>query len=176
VTVSELPAGGLRRLAMPVVIVAAEHDGRRSCSTATAMYASLDPVTLVVSLARHSTTQALVDASGRFSVSVLATHQVELALSAGRRSEGDDKFAAFGIPVDEPEPPFVVPSVAGAEVSWCCRVTGGVPVGDHAVVVGEMIALRGDPDGNRAPLLRHDRLYTGLGEALAVQDRGGYPL
>lgn len=175
-TVSDLPARGLRRLAMPVVAIAAEHDDRRSCSTATASYATLDPPTLIVSLAARSATTALVLGSRTFSASALATDQVQVALAAAGRATGADKLAELGIPVTEGDDEFTVVSVAGAPVAWCCRVTGEVPVGDHVVVFGEIVAVRGAAAHDEPPLLRHDRQYAGLGMRLAVQDGGGYPL
>jgi flavin reductase (DIM6/NTAB) family NADH-FMN oxidoreductase RutF len=161
---------------MPVAIVAAEHDGRRSCSTATAMYAALDPVALVISLAQRSATASLARASGWFSVSLPAADQVETAIATGRPAKGDDKFAEFEIPVADRDERFVVASLADARVAWCCRISHEVAVGDHAVIVGEVVAVRGEPADERSALLRHDRRYVGLGEPLSTQDQGGYPL
>jgi flavin reductase (DIM6/NTAB) family NADH-FMN oxidoreductase RutF len=159
---------------MPVVVLAVEHGGRRSCSSVTAMYAALVPATLVISLARHSSTTGLVLDAGVFSASALHDGQASVAVSAGGRTQADDKFADLGIAAAEPDEQFGQPSVAGAPVAWCCRVTDQVIVGDHVVVFGEIVAVRGAEAVT--PLLRHDRRYAGLGEDTDVQDAGGYPL
>jgi flavin reductase (DIM6/NTAB) family NADH-FMN oxidoreductase RutF len=169
-----VPAAGLRALAMPVVVVAVEHEGRRSCSTSTAMYAALDPPTLVVSLSVHSTTARLVLAAGRFSVSALGVHQAAVAVAAGGRAHGPDKLAEVGIDAVEPDADFAQPSVAGAPMAWSCEVRAEQVVGDHTLVTAEIVAVR--PGEAEAPLLRHDRRYVGLGVPTSAQDQGGYPL
>jgi hypothetical protein len=78
---------------MPVVVVAAESSGRRWCSTSTATYGSLDPPTVVVSLARHPTIAQLVLTARRFSLSVLSGGQGDVAVAAGGRAPGPNEFA-----------------------------------------------------------------------------------
>ena len=70
----------LASLPLPVVIVAAESGGERSCATATATYVSFDPPLLATPLRRGGRTRRLAEQSGEFTVFVLADDQAELAV------------------------------------------------------------------------------------------------
>ena len=158
----------LRELAMPVVIVAATDGEDLRAATATTMYATLDPPSVLVSLGRTSRTAAAVRASGRVSLSLLGQSQVDVAVRLGRRGPGDP-FADNDIPATSRD--GYPPAVAGATVLWG-RVTDELAAGDHDVflVTVELVEV-----GAGADLVRRHRAYHGVGQALGDPEQG-YPL
>jgi flavin reductase (DIM6/NTAB) family NADH-FMN oxidoreductase RutF len=161
----------LAQLAMPVAIIGAQHDGRRSCATGTAMYVSFAPPRLAIAQHPGSQTTALIEASGRFSVSLLRDDQLQAALDAGHGARTHDKFAELGLEVLER--PDTAPAVAGsASVLWC-DVVSTSDAGDHRLYIGEVVAYELGETQN--PLIRHRRRYAALGEALSEVAPEGYP-
>jgi 3-hydroxy-9,10-secoandrosta-1,3,5(10)-triene-9,17-dione monooxygenase reductase component len=165
----------LRELVMPVVVVAASDHDETSCATSTTSYVSLQPPILCVALAPASRTARMVMRTGRFSVSVLATDQADLAQRAGRPAPGPDKLAAVGINPELPPGLAGPPGVGGAAAVLWCEVTEAVTVGDHQVIFGQVDAVRGAADGTSL-LLRHHRRYLGTGQPITPPAPDGYPL
>ena len=159
----------LRGLAMPVVIVGAA-DARGPCgATATAMYTSLDPVELVVSLVASSRTGRAVLDSRELSVSLLGADQTDLATVMSSRSDADDKWADLGIPPAY-RPGSPVPAVQAATAIWG-RLVASVPSGDHllALLRAEHVQTGGPGTGTGA-LVRLQRRYLPLPEPDAAPD------
>jgi flavin reductase (DIM6/NTAB) family NADH-FMN oxidoreductase RutF len=84
-------------------VVTAGDAGEVSCATSTTTYVSVRPSILTVALAPGSRTARLARRSGRFSVSVLAAGQADVAQRAGRRADGPDKLAAAGLRPEHPQ-------------------------------------------------------------------------
>ncbi|HLF71356.1 MAG TPA: flavin reductase family protein [Dehalococcoidia bacterium] len=97
---------------------------------------SFDPPMVAVSVENDTRSKRLIDASGRFAVSVLAVGQRQIAADLGRSSGQSPKklegvghrFAANGCPVLEDALGYVA-----------CEVRGSVPAGDSTVYVGEVV-------------------------------------
>jgi flavin reductase (DIM6/NTAB) family NADH-FMN oxidoreductase RutF len=163
----------LAELPCPVVVIAAAADGERSCATGTAMYVSFVPPALVIAVHPGSRTCRLIEASGEFSVSLLAEDQVQAAEVAGRSSATADKLATLGLGVVE-SPASVAPGAADAPMTVWCTVTHRHVAGDHVLFVGTIIDHRRDVEP-AAPLLRHRRRYVRRGDWLTDDVPGGYP-
>jgi len=163
----------LAEIPLAVVLVGAGHEGARSCATATAMYVSFSPPRISIALHPGSRTCALVDASGKFSVSILHASQADVATAAGKGAPGDDKFAALGLDIVEPDPGSA-PGLAGAAAILWCSVVERVAVGDHALFVGDVDEYTVDA-APVVPLLRHRRRYAALGDVLGDVAPDGYP-
>jgi flavin reductase (DIM6/NTAB) family NADH-FMN oxidoreductase RutF len=131
---------------MPVVVVAAEAGGERSCATATVTYVSLEPPRLATPLREGSRTRRLAEASGEFTVSVLSDAQAELAVH----------------PVPHPPSPVAV---------YRCTLESA----DGPLLVGRVLAAESADDGP-GPLLRFRRRYHALGAPIAVDAEADYPL
>src|SRR5580692_8676263 len=87
----------MREFASGVAIVAAGHgDGRNGCTATSLCSLSLEPPTLIVCLARASTTLATLRAEGAFGLSLLAAGDADLAdRYAGRGGlRGAARFAS----------------------------------------------------------------------------------
>lgn len=163
----------LAELPCPVVVIAAAADGERSCATGTAMYVSFVPPALVIAVHPGSRTCRLIEASGAFSISLLAEDQVEAAEVAGRSGGGSDKLVAIGLGVAESEA-STAPGAADVPMTVWCRVTHRHAAGDHVMFVGTVVDHRRDPEAP-PPLLRHRRRYVRRGAWLTDEVPGGYP-
>jgi flavin reductase (DIM6/NTAB) family NADH-FMN oxidoreductase RutF len=164
----------LSRIAHPVSITAAAHEGERSCGTSTLMYVSHSPA--MVAIAEHpgSRTSRLIRESREFSVSLLHDSQQDLAAAAGKSAPGPDKFATLRIPVVEPPDGLSSPAVDGSLAILWCRVVHSAETGDHQLYVGEVVAHRID-DGRVDPLLRYRRRYMRSGDWTSEESPEGYP-
>lgn len=171
-------AAALRELVMPVVVVAARDHEETACATSTTSYVSLRPAVLCVALTPTSRTARMVLKTGKFSVSVLAANQADLALRAGRPAEGPDKLAAVGIAAEHPPGEAgagAPPGVGGAAAVLWCEVGETLSVGDHLVIFGRVNAVRGTGD-DTALLLRHHRRYLSTGQPVTAPASDGYPI
>jgi flavin reductase (DIM6/NTAB) family NADH-FMN oxidoreductase RutF len=142
-----------RRLAGCVTVVtAAGPDGPTGCTATSVTSASLRPPLILACLAERSRTLAAVRDRGAFGVHVLASDQHQHAWRFART--GRDKFAGAAWQVRHGVPVLV------DNAAWAvCRLTHTQPLGDHHLVVGEVVAARAT---DRAPLLWHDRQFRHL--------------
>ena len=116
-----------------VSVVTTDEDGKRHRMTANSVTSvSLDPVMLLVCLAREARTAGAVKRCGRFAVNLLRDDQEHLSRRFAQA--GGDHFAGLDV-VDGPEG---IPLVPGAIAHVVCRVSDIVPAGDHDVVFGEV--------------------------------------
>jgi 3-hydroxy-9,10-secoandrosta-1,3,5(10)-triene-9,17-dione monooxygenase reductase component len=169
-------AAALRELPLAVVVVAAAEDDATSCATSTASYVSLRPPMLCVPLRPDSRTAQMIGRTGRFSVSVLAAGQADLAQRAGQRAAGRDKIVEIGAKRElSPTAPADPPGIGGAAAVLWCAVREIVTAGDHRVIFGEVTGARGAAPGSPL-LLRHHRRYLGTGEPLSPYAPEGYPI
>jgi flavin reductase (DIM6/NTAB) family NADH-FMN oxidoreductase RutF len=109
----------------PTVLVSAEHAGRRNVMAAAwVMPLDFDPPKLAVVLDKSTFTRGLIEATGRFAISVPCRAQARLVTLLGKRSgHQEDKFASLSLPVLE-EPAAQSPLLGGC-VAWldCARIT-----------------------------------------------------
>jgi flavin reductase (DIM6/NTAB) family NADH-FMN oxidoreductase RutF len=135
-----------------------------------------------VALTPTSRTTRMVLKTGKFSVSVLAADQADLAQRAGRQAEGPDKLAAVGIAAEHPPGEAgaaAPPGVGGAAAVLWCEVGETLTVGDHLVIFGQVSAMRGTSDSagdDTALLLRHHRRYLSTGQPVTAPAADGYPI
>lgn len=119
---------------------------------------SLDPPLVSVCLNHETRANAMIEATGRFAVSVLAEDQ----------SEASNVFAASGrVPTPDLDPFAIeltqdgLPALRGA-LSWLqCRVHQKVLAGDHVVWLGEVEQTRSNASEG-APLMYFRRGYRGV--------------
>jgi flavin reductase (DIM6/NTAB) family NADH-FMN oxidoreductase RutF len=118
---------------------------------------SLEPALISVALKRLTHTHELVEKSGEFSITILASHQKELsARFAGKLPNVQDRFE--GVATET----LLIPAPLIREGMACfnCRVMQAIPVGENTLFVAEVIAARGEGDGD--PLVYHNRVYWKL--------------
>ncbi len=117
---------------------------------------SLDPPLVLFCPGKSSRTWPLIEASGSFSVNVLAHDQRDVSMVFGRA--GSDKFAAVGWS----PAPSGAPVLDGVLTWLDCSVETVLDGGDHWIVVGRVHALGEHPADNSEarPLLFYRGAYT----------------
>jgi flavin reductase (DIM6/NTAB) family NADH-FMN oxidoreductase RutF len=144
------------RFVTGVAVVTTEAEGSRYGMTVNSLTSvSLNPLTLLVCLAKGSLTAEAVLARGRFLVNLLEASQERISRQFVAKVE--DRFR--GVPL-EPRADGL-PAIAGALGRMVCVVDTVQPVGDHLIVFGrvEECDCR---DG--APLLYYRSGYRRLAE------------
>jgi len=143
----------MRELASGVSLVTAGRGEQRSGCTATSVCSlSLDPPTLIVCIARASTTLAALRASGAFGVNILAAEHEYLAdRFAGR--DGAHGAARF-VGAEWTTMATGAPLLRGALASIDCTVEEVLERHTHAILIGRVAAVH---RAGGAPALVHRR-------------------
>lgn len=158
VSASELRAAMGHFATGVAVVTAGDADGRLLGSTANAISSlSLDPPLVLACLRHESETLAALTATGRFGVNVLGAGQRELSERFARRT-GPDAWAGVGHRVLDG-----VPLLEGAIATVECRVHELADGGDHAIVIGQVVAVA-HPEEGAEPLLFFRGRYAALDE------------
>jgi flavin reductase (DIM6/NTAB) family NADH-FMN oxidoreductase RutF len=141
-----------------VTVVTAAHAGERYGMTVNSFTSiSLDPPLISVALRKLTHTHELVEKSGEFAVTILSAGQNQLSdRFAGRHPEIKDRFD--GVATETLA--ITAPLLTGGLAFFNCRVINTVPVGENTLFVAEVIAARGEGDGD--PLAYHNRVYWNL--------------
>ncbi|RKE23684.1 flavin reductase family protein [Streptomyces sp. TLI_171] len=148
---AELLRRTLRRHAAGVVVITAPGPVGLTVTSFTSV--SLDPALVSFYLSTTASTAPALRAAEAFTVHVLHRGQEELARAFAR--SGVDRFA--GVPWTTG--PHGTPLLAGVTARLTARQVGLHPVGDHLLVVGEVVAA--DADGGE-PLVHHDGGFGGF--------------
>jgi 3-hydroxy-9,10-secoandrosta-1,3,5(10)-triene-9,17-dione monooxygenase reductase component len=130
-----------------VTVLTTVDGGRRHGMTANAITSvSLDPVLILVCLAREARTGLAIQRARRFAVNFLREDQEEVSRRFAR--PGEDRFEGLAVQEDESG----LPLLPGATAHLVCRVTEIVTAGDHDIVIAEVERARAN-GGN--PLVFH---------------------
>jgi flavin reductase (DIM6/NTAB) family NADH-FMN oxidoreductase RutF len=98
---------------------------------------SFEPPQVAVAVENDARTLGLIRRAGHFAVNVLAIGQRELAGLLGRRSKNvPDKLQQTEYRAGETGAPILAAALGAVE----CRVVAELEVGDHTLVVGEVVA------------------------------------
>lgn len=146
-----------------VAVVTAQHDDQRYGMTVNSFTSiSLDPPLVSVALKNLTHTYDLVTKSNHFSVTILASHQRDLSdRFAGRLPHIHDRFDGV-----ELETLFIpAPLIKGGIAFFNCRVRDAFLVGENTLFVAQVIAARGEGEGE--VLAYHNRAYWRLGQPVA---------
>ena len=146
-----------------VAVVTAQHDGHRYGMTVNSFASiSLDPPLISVALKHLTHTHELIEKSGEFAITILAAHQKELSdRFAGKLPSIHDRFDGVATEALSIDAPLIREGIA----CFNCRVVEAIPAGENTLLVAEVIAVRGEGEGN--PLVYHNRVYWKLGESVA---------
>lgn len=155
---SEQLRHAMRAWTTGVTVVTAAHAGQRYGMTVNSFTSiSLDPPLISVALRKLTHTHELVERSGEFSVTILSAGQSQLSdRFAGRHPEIKDRFE--GVEMETLAIP--APLLKGGMGFFNCRVVNAVPVGENTLFVAEVVAARGEGEGD--PLVYHNRVYWSL--------------
>jgi flavin reductase (DIM6/NTAB) family NADH-FMN oxidoreductase RutF len=131
----------MREFASGVAIVTCANGKERAGCTATALASlSLSPPSLVICLERCSSTLAVLTQVGAFAVNILAAQHGALAsrFAGGHGVEGEARFEEGDWSALETGAPALVDALASLD----CRVEEIVARHTHAVVIGDVQAVR----------------------------------
>lgn len=134
------------------IVTTQEVGGRPRGFTANAFSSlSLEPPLVLVCLDKKAESHDAFRVAPGFAVSILASHQMPLAnLFAAK---GPEKFEGIAVDAgDETGLPLIPEAVAHLE----CRMHQTIPVGDHTILVGEVI---GAAVFEGEPLVYHNRRF-----------------
>jgi len=145
----------MRAWSSGVTIVTAAHGGSQHGMTVSSFTSvSLEPPLIIISLHTESRTHNLVMASGTFAVNILGADQRELSERfAGRLESELNRFEGL----DADTLTTGAPLLKGALANLDCRVRQVIPVGMNTLFLAEVVAVRGDGEGQ--PLLYHNHRY-----------------
>ncbi|HEY7296028.1 MAG TPA: flavin reductase family protein, partial [Dehalococcoidia bacterium] len=141
-----------------VTVVSTRTNGLIYCMTASSFSSlSIDPLLIIVCVARSAKLHELVEASGAFAVNVLRDDQRAIGEAFARTgrepSERFDFIETFDGPTGSP---IFSPCLAYLD----CRVHRVYDGGDHSIVVGEVQAAGSDESG--MPLIYFNRSYRAV--------------
>ena len=149
----------MAQFASGVAVITTTYAGEQYGMTVSAFCSvSLEPPVALVSLARTSRTCAMIRESGVYAVNVLAAEQLSLA----RRFAGQDPrgktFADIPWHRGVTGAPLLDQALARIE----CRVAAEYPGGDHALLLGSVVAIeRLDQPAAAHPLLYYAATFLG---------------
>jgi len=155
---SEQLRHAMRAWTTGVAVVTARYDGQQYGMTVNSFNSvALEPPVISLTLKRLTHTHELVEKSGEFAMTILSSKQKELSdRFAGKIPDIHDRFE--GVPT---ETLFMdVPILKNGIAFFNCRVIGSMPVGENTLFVAEVIAARGDGEGD--PLVYHNRVFWKL--------------
>jgi flavin reductase (DIM6/NTAB) family NADH-FMN oxidoreductase RutF len=130
-----------------VTVVTALDAGRRPVGVTVSAFCSvsLAPPLVLACLGERTADLDAYTGGGHFAVNILSDRQRDLSIRFASRS--DDKWAG----VEWAAWDSGVPILAGCLANLECRTVEARPLGDHVVLVGEVVRLHHDQGG--APLL-----------------------
>ena len=152
---SEQLRRAMRAWTTGVTVVTAKYNDQQYGMTVNSFTSiSLEPPLVSLVLRRLTHTHDLVERSGEFAVTILSSEQKELSdRFAGKLPEIKDRFEGVlteTLLID-------APLLKGGIAYFNCRVVNSIPVGENTLFVAEVIAVRGDGEGE--PLVYHNRVY-----------------
>lgn len=154
------------RFATGVTVVTTVADGVPHGMTANAFCSvSLDPMLVLVCVDRRASMWSFLERADTFAVSVLAADQEHLSVwfASPDRPSGAPQFAEVAW---RPAAVSGSPLLEGSVATVDCRIAAVHDGGDHAIVVGEVLALDSDP--TRSPLVWFGGAYHAMAESDAV--------
>lgn len=150
--------GALGSWAAGVTIVTTRHDGLVYGITASSFSSlSIDPLLVLVCIARSNHLAELVPQSGRYAVTVLAEGQDDI--SNWFAISGRDPVPAYEA-FDTFEMATGAPLIRGGIAHLDCELADALPGGDHIIAVGRVVAASFDPE--KRPLVYFRRAYRKL--------------
>ena len=117
---------------------------------------SLEPPTILISLARNSRTCVMALQSGIFGITVLASNQQNISERfAGRTTNGGDRFDGIATQRLTSGVPFIVGGLAFLD----CQVTNTYEIATHVLFLGQVVGIQLSSVTSPEPLLYFNRAY-----------------
>jgi flavin reductase (DIM6/NTAB) family NADH-FMN oxidoreductase RutF len=150
----------MRRWATGVTIVTAENNGQRHGATVSSLTSiSVDPPLITVAIARGTRTHHLMQAAGKFGVTILAAQQQDLSERfAGALTEDTDRFEGLGYEYIQEDIPVLIGGIA----TMGCLIDHIYDMPKSTLFIGRVVsAVLGEDE---PPLIYLNRTYRRLEE------------
>lgn len=151
---AELLRRFFRRYAASAAVVTARGDRPVGFTATSLTSVSLEPPLISFGIGTAGSCWPVLERAEYFAAHLLGHDQEPVARRFAR--SGIDRFAP---PTEWRPGPFGVPLLAGVLAWTVCRVIARVPAGDHAIVLGEPVAVDHVPG---SPLVHHNGGYRPL--------------
>lgn len=136
--------GVMGRFATGVTVVTAHHLSQDAGMTVNAFLSvTLEPPTVLVSLSTTADTTPLIEASGKFAISILREDQRDLSDRFASRASSTEKFEGVAVHRGRTGAPLLDGSLASIE----CEVVERHPYATHLLLLGKVVALEEGPEG-----------------------------
>jgi len=155
---SEQLRRAMRAWTTGVAVVTAAYSGQQYGMTVNSFNSvSLEPPVISLTLKRLTHTHEFVEKSGEFAMTILSSKQKELSdRFAGKIPDITDRFEGVQTEKLSMEAPILKNGIA----FFNCRVISSMPVGENTLFIAEVIAARGEGEGD--PLVYHNRVFWKL--------------
>lgn len=148
----------LRRWASGVTVVTAKAGDRLHGMTVSAFSSvSADPPLVLICANRGSTTHAVIEAGGVFTVNILASDQADVSHVFASSDMEDSRFDV----VQWSETDTGAPTIDGALAALECSVVSAHSEGSHTIYIGRVESVR---VSDAAPLLYYGGSYRALAD------------
>lgn len=142
-----------------VVFISAVHEGQRDIMTATAMFVSEKEPLVIVSVAKNHLSAQLINQSGKFTITIAAESQKQLAMKIGStKGEAADKFDKFSIKTFE-NATADAPIPEGSTAWLSCDVEGSYDIEGYRIFLGR---VKDHKDMDAPPLVWQKHKFFGL--------------
>ncbi|GAV25581.1 flavin reductase [Carboxydothermus islandicus] len=119
---------------------------------------SMKPPMVLVNVAPGRYSYQKIKETGEFTLAILSEEQKEIADFCGKNSGANvDKIKELNLPV-VPGEKVSAPKLTTAIANLECRLVQEIPVGDHIILVGEVVA-EDVPNPAKRPLIFHQWKY-----------------
>ncbi len=149
----------MSRFVTGVTVVTSRHRDEIHGMTCNAFCSiSLEPMTVMVSLAKNTRTERLVERGQVFAVNVLSQAQTELSdRFAGRHGQREgDRFAGF----EWTTAATGAPIFKGTQAYFDCTLLKAFDGGTHRLCVGQVVEAKADE--SQSPMIFFQSQYMGL--------------
>jgi len=137
----ESPSTVLRSIVWPICLVGAKYRDQHNVMTvAWINQVSVNPLLIMVSIAKTRFTHDMIVKTGEFVVSILNSEQKEISSFCGFRSGRDvDKISQLNLKT-APSTIVKVPRLVDCLGNLECKVTAQHQAGDHTLFIAEIVA------------------------------------
>ncbi|MDE1821845.1 MAG: flavin reductase [Euryarchaeota archaeon] len=136
------------RFATGVTVVTAHHRGVDAGMTVNAFVSvTLEPPTVLICLNRRADTTPVVEASGKFAITILSARERHLSELFASRAPSHEKFQGVPLHRGTLGPPLLDGGLGSLE----CEVVHRVEHGSHVLFFGQVVAL--ETGGEELPLV-----------------------
>ena len=140
-----------------VILLTVATKEKQDAMTASAMFVSEELPLLVVSVAKHILTHALIEEAGEFVLNVASRNQIKLAQKLGSfHGKEVDKFKEFDLSTEKANK-VSAPIIKGSCATIECKVVTSYSTGNYTIYLAEVVDYK--VDGKLTPIAWYNNKY-----------------